>query len=214
MARDYKNSRSSDKPSSRRRSPARDKAAQRTPGWVWLLTGLSVGLLVALGAYLYNRNHEAALEKAVTKVESSTSSKDKGQPKKPSAAEPLKEAEPRFDFYTLLPNQEVVIPENEIREEQERIEAKNTVIYTLQAGSFRGHEDADTLKARLAMLGIESEIVPVSNEDGTKYKVRIGPLASSREMNKTRNQLNSNRISTIVLREQKPKQPPATQPQQ
>lgn len=205
MARDYKNSRSSDKPSARRRSPAKGKATPRTPGWVWLLTGLSVGLLVALGVYLYNRNHEAALEKSAAKVESSTTEKGAANAKKPATVEPTQEEEPRFDFYTLLPNQEVVIPENEILEEQQKLEAKNTVIYTLQAGSFRNSSDADTLKARLAMLGVESKVVPMTNEEGTKYKVRIGPLASSRDMNRTRNRLNSNNISTIVLREQKPK---------
>lgn len=202
MARDYKNSRSSDTP--RRRGPAKGKAAPRTPGWVWLLTGLGVGLLVALSVYLYNRNHEATLEKTAAKMESNKN-REQANPKKPTAVEPLKGEEPRFDFYTLLPNQEVVIPENEILEEQQKLEAKNTVIYTLQAGAFRSSSDADTLKARLAMLGIESGIVSVTNEEGTKYKVRIGPLASSRDMNRIRNRLNSNNISTIVLREQKPK---------
>lgn len=212
MARDYKNSGSSSprRASPKKRPPAKGRgAAQQTPGWVWLLTGLSVGLLVALGVYLYNRNHEITQEKAAAQAQSTTSTqqenKTKPAPKKPAAVEPPKEEEPRFDFYTLLPNQEVVIPEGEILEEQQKLEAKNTVIYTLQAGAFRSSGDADTLKAQLAMLGVESKIVPISNEEGTKYKVRIGPIDNSREMNRTRNRLNSNSISTIVLREQKPK---------
>ena len=210
MARDYKNSGNGSprRASPKKRAPAKGRGtAQQTPGWVWLLTGLSVGLLVALGVYLYNSNQQITQEKAATQAESSIpeDNKPKPAPKKPATVEPPKEEEPRFDFYTLLPNQEVVIPEGEILEEQQKLEAKNTVIYTLQAGAFRSSSDADTLKARLAMLGVESKIVPVSNAEGTKYKVRIGPLTNSREMNRTRNRLNSNNISTIVLREQKPK---------
>jgi cell division protein FtsN len=204
VTRDYKNARSSDRRGGnrRKRSSAKGGSSHRTPGWVWLLTGLSVGLLVALGVYLYNRNHEAALAKRTAVIEKPAAATNNDAKKKTEAA-PQKEEEPRFDFYTLLPKQEVVIPEKEIREEQQRLEAKDNVIYTLQAGSFRTHGDADTLKARLAMLGVESSIVTATNEDGTKHKVRIGPLSNSREMNRIRNRLNSNNISTIVLREKK-----------
>jgi cell division protein FtsN len=206
MARDYKHVARNG--SRGRRRSTKESASRRTPRWVWLLTGLCVGLLITLGVYLYNRNHEAQLAKQTAALEQSAADA-KGEQKPANtgkgAAEKPKEEEQRFDFYTLLPKQEVVIPESEIREEQQRLQAKETVIYTLQAGSFRSHEEADTLKARLAMLGVESHIVTASNEDGTKHKVRIGPLSNSREMNRIRNRLHSNRISTLVLREQKTK---------
>lgn len=206
MTRDYKNSRSSERRggSRRRRSHIKGGSGHRTPGWVWLLTGISVCLLVALGIYLYNRNHEAQLAKQAAALNKPATPKQvNNKPASGVNGSKAKEEEPRFDFYTLLPKQEVVIPESEIREEQQRLEAKDNVIYTLQAGSFRSSADADTLKARLAMLGVESHIVTATNEDGTKHKVRIGPLNNSREMNRIRNRLNSNNISTMVLREQK-----------
>lgn len=203
MARDYKNVARNG--SRGRRRSTKESASRRTPRWVWLLTGLCVGLLVALGVYLYNRNHEAKQAAALEHPAADAKGEQKPANAGKDAAEKPKEEEQRFDFYTLLPKQEVVIPESEIREEQQRLQAKETVIYTLQAGSFRSHEEADTLKARLALLGVESQIVTASNEDGTKHKVRIGPLSNSREMNRIRNRLNSNRISTLVLREQKTK---------
>lgn len=210
MTRDYKNTRSSDRRGGnrRKRSSTKGGSSHRTPGWVWILTAICVAGLIALGIYLYNRNHEKQLAKQAAALEKSAAeNKDKpankGDAKSHTNAAPPKEEEPRFDFYTLLPKQEVVIPEKEIREEQQRLEAKNNVIYTLQAGSFRSHEEADALKARLAMLGVESAIVTATNEDGVKHKVRIGPLANSREMGRIRNHLNSNNISTIVIREQK-----------
>lgn len=209
MARDYKNIRNSERrgDNRRKRSSAKGGANHRTPGWVWLLTGLSVGLLVALGVYLYNRNHEAALAKQATAQEkpaAETKSASTGDSKGKAKSENIKEEEPRFDFYTLLPRQEVVIPESEIREEQQRLAAKDNVIYSLQAGSFRRYEDADALKARLAMLGFEAEIQAVTGKEETWQRVRLGPFNSSREVNKIRNRLNSNNISTLLIKEQKP----------
>ena len=214
MTRDYKNTRDSNPRGNTRkkRSPAKG-AAPRTPGWVWLLTGLSVGLLVALGVYLYNRNHEAtlaqqasAIEKPASAIEKPASAnKDEQKPpnKNKATTEKITEEEPRFDFYTLLPKQEVVIPESEILEEQQRMAPKENVIYSIQAGSFRRYADADALKARLALLGIEAEIQSVQGKEETWQRVRIGPFNSSRELNRVRNRLNSNNISSLVIKELK-----------
>lgn len=200
MARDYKNARASDRRGGNRRK--RGNTSHRTPRWVWVLTAICVAGLIALGIYLYNRNHEKQLAKEAAAQEKAAAEEKKKSDKK-GAPESGKGTEQRFDFYNILPKQEVVIPESEIREERERLEAKDNTIYTLQAGVFRNHSDADTLKARLAMLGVESRIDSVTDEDGTKHKVRIGPINSSREMNRVRNRLNSNNISTLVLREKK-----------
>ena len=208
MARDYKNARANNRRGGNRRTrgSAKGGANHRTPGWVWLLTGLSVGLLVALGVYLYNRNHEAQLAKQATVLEKNTADTkptSKKETKEKTKLETPKVEEPRFDFYTLLPKQEVVIPEKEIREEQQRLEAKDNVIYSLQAGSFLRYEDADTLKAQLAMLGIEARIQAVTSKEVTWQRVLIGPLINSREVNRIRNRLNSNNINTLVIKEQK-----------
>lgn len=210
MTRDYKNSRSrsrsrdSDRRGNNRRK--RGHTSHRTPGWVWVLTTICVAGLIALGIYLYDRNQQKQLAREAAAQQKAAEEKSANQTPAAGKAKPetAKEEEPRFDFYTLLPEQEVVIPESEIREERQRLAAKETTIYTLQAGAFASHADADSLKARLALLGIESRIESITNESGTRHKVRIGPLGNSREMNRIRNRLNSNNISTLVLREQKP----------
>ena len=210
MAQDYKNARSSERRGGnrRRRGSKAAGANPRTPGWVWLLTGLSVGLLVALGVYLYNRSHEAQLlkhaaqEKAATETKSNSTT-NKSDAKAKSKGAPAKDDEPRFDFYTLLPKQEVVIPEKELREEQQRLAPKENVIYSLQVASFRRYEDADALKARLALLGVEASIQAVPGKEETWQRVMVGPFNTSRDANRVRNHLERNDISALLIKTQK-----------
>jgi cell division protein FtsN len=71
----------------------------------------------------------------------------------------------------------------------------------LQVGAFQKSADADNLKARLAMLGFEANVVEVSVPDkGVMHRVRIGPYASVEEMNRARNQLSQSSIPATVVR--------------
>jgi cell division protein FtsN len=189
MAKDYKNT---PKP--------KDKTPKAAPGWLWLLAGLSIGLFVALLVYL----KDASLGRAPTAPAPVV---DKGRPAEPAAKREKakvkaesKEQKPRFDFYNLLPEMEVFIPEQELAAERERHSAE-PVIYYLQAGSFRRFADADRLRAQLALQSIESEIQRVSiNDTETWHRVRVGPFTSARKMDKVRNQLRAQSIDPIVLK--------------
>ena len=199
MTKDYKNApkhRDRTKKRVPRKSSAKKKgrAKQPTPGWVWMLGGIAIGLVIATGVYFYDRS-DAAVHSAKNAVTNAI----KAIPK-PKPAELTEEDEgPRFDFYTLLPELEVIIPESEIKEEQERIKEKENVAYMIQVGSFRKYGDADTLKAQLAMLGIEADIDPVKNKGEQWLRVRVGPFTSKRELNKVRNRLHSNNINTMLV---------------
>lgn len=112
------------------------------------------------------------------------------------------EDESRFDFYTLLPEMEVEIPESEIAKAARLTQANKKFIYQLQVGSFRAYDDADNLKANLALLGIEASIQTLTGESSRPWhRVRIGPYHSMRKLNKIRNQLLRNNISSIVLKQ-------------
>jgi cell division protein FtsN len=68
-------------------------------------------------------------------------------------------------------------------------------------GSFRKHQDADRLKARLALIGIEAEIQKVSiNNKDTYHRVRSGPYTSQAQLNRVRKLARDNNISTLVVR--------------
>ncbi|QYZ65876.1 MAG: cell division protein [Gammaproteobacteria bacterium (ex Lamellibrachia satsuma)] len=121
--------------------------------------------------------------------------------------------QPRFDFYSILPEMEVVIPEDEIIESEtpakpatpprpdEKPAAIQGVSYILQMGSFRKHADADRMKARLALIGIEAEIQKVSiNNRDTYHRVRSGPYNNHQRLNGALKLAKENRISTLVIK--------------
>ena len=184
----------------------RKKQKPALPGWVWLLSGLAIGLFVALLVYL----KDAPTPETVTATPSISVSKgtqDTREVRKPDAEEIPPPPKPRFDFYTLLPELEVVVPEDEISGERtpESREAAPKVMteggrFILQAGSFRKFEEADRLKASLALLGVQAHIQKVEVNDDTWHRVRIGPIASLAEINDIRSRLKANDIDTMLLK--------------
>jgi cell division protein FtsN len=73
--------------------------------------------------------------------------------------------------------------------------------FYLQAGSFRGGPEADNLKARLALLGIEADVQTATVPDqGVMHRVRIGPYSSADDANHARAQLSQNGIPTTVVK--------------
>jgi len=166
------------------------------PGWVWGVFGLAVGLSVAAAIYVKDRESRPEGPVAVGSKPSSA----------PVATAPVREVakkpESRFKFYDMLPNFEVVIPEEDtvVRNDAEPAPLDTPGIYVLQAGSFSNFADADRLKARLAMLGIVSRIQKVSVDDKAYHRVRIGPVDSLDQLNTLRSQLRAAAIDSMVIR--------------
>jgi cell division protein FtsN len=195
MAKDYKN------------TPRNKKEATRTtPGWVWMLAGLSIGLFVALLVYLKDNPLKSAKENKPAPVIEKSRFATAEQKAALSEKEKNSEAQkPRFDFYNLLPEMEVLIPDQEIAAEREKNDSGEQVVYDLQVGSFRQFEDADRLRAKLALAGYESHIQRITisgnyNNDQTWHRVRVGPFTSAREMGKVRNKLRDLSLDPIVLK--------------
>ncbi|HKQ30624.1 MAG TPA: hypothetical protein VJS66_04990, partial [Burkholderiales bacterium] len=60
----------------------------------------------------------------------------------------------KFDFYTILPETEAVLPERGKKEPPKTAKTEKPeegVTYVLQAASFNNYNDADQLKAKLAL---------------------------------------------------------------
>src|SRR5690606_2151274 len=111
--------------------------------------------------------------------------------------------ETRFDFYRMLPNFEVVIPEQDetVQRGGDVTQIAQPGTYVLQAGSFRGMDDADRLKAQLALLGITSHIQEVTIDDTqTWYRVRIGPYQDLNQLNSIRTRLEDNGLPSLLIR--------------
>ncbi len=131
-------------------------------------------------------------------------------PKKGPVPKPVKETpkpepgpeKPRFEFYTILPEQEVEIPETEIkiRKNEEKKGKAKPGNYVLQVGSFKSYKEADRLKAELAMLGIHSNIETAKLNDTIWNRVKLGPFKSMVHVDAARKRLRLQHIDAIVLR--------------
>ena len=189
MTRDYKH---------RRANPNKP-----TPAWVWLLIGFALGLLVALMVYI---NGQRALQKLTGELMSipmATEERTQEQtPPAPDKAEPRR----RFDFYTLLPELEVVIPDEKDERPVKKPPRPATPPpkasggYILQAGSFRKLNEADSMKAKLAMLGFEANIQTVKVNRDTWHRVRIGPYSNLTQLQRVRDRLRKNSVDTLLMK--------------
>ena len=184
------------------------KESKPVPGWIWLLSGLIIGLFIALLVYIKdNSTGKLEIPKTVAKVfqpheqgEARGVTQNKSSPPPAPDNKPAEKSKPKFDFYTILPELEVAIPEQELLNEKDSPDKPNQQ-FTLQAGSFRKFEEADKLKARLALQGIVANIQTVKiNDTDTWHRVRIGPLHDLKSLNQTRRRLRNLGIASIVVK--------------
>jgi len=165
-----------------------------------MLFGLAIGLSVAFAIYRKDFNEPPQTQPVAQQPASMAA---------PIAQEPVVDeaveedvAESRFTFYTMLPNFEVIIPEEEpdVSRDQTVQVVEEPGLYVLQAGSFTALTDADRRRAQLALLGVESVIQRVAIDDKTYHRVRIGPIDDLDRLNLIRNQLKQAQIDVLRIR--------------
>lgn len=76
-------------------------------------------------------------------------------------------------------------------------------IYYLQAGAFRDMNDAESVRAKLALQGVEAGISERPSESGTLYRVRVGPFNQLDSMNRVRAKLADSGMDVAVVRSAK-----------
>ncbi|MBO9536408.1 SPOR domain-containing protein [Herbaspirillum sp.] len=72
--------------------------------------------------------------------------------------------------------------------------------YFLQAGAFRDQADAESARAKLALLGFEAKVTERTADSGVLYRVRIGPFEHAEAMNRTRSKLSDNGVDAAIVR--------------
>lgn len=182
---------------------ARGNQGSGSSGWAWLLTGVFIGLFVAFLIYL-NDNHQPV-------------AKPQGDGQDKPAA--------RFDFYNILTEMEVPVnldrpnsqdsaanpgpatntpPHNKTGNQQADQQAVADLppgAYIIQAGSFSKFAEADRLKAQLSLLGISAQIQTVKLDNGqTWHRVRIGPFAELKDIERIQKKLAENNIQSMVVK--------------
>lgn len=196
------------------RQATRGGNGAQKPAWLWVLVGLLLG--IGLMLLVLVKDWAPLLRR-----------KDLPQPNPQATAPkeselPVAEAKPKknYDFYQVLPEAEVVIPDAELSakakaEQQARANASaqtpNTPTattmasggrYVLQTGSYPEPKAADEAKAKLALAGFVAQVQPVTINGKTWHRVRVGPYASASELEAAKRSLSENGINAIALKEQ------------
>lgn len=192
MPRDYK-------PAARRRR--RSARSKSSPRWSWLLGGLIAGILASYAVYLTATRNVA--DKAEQAAQKPAAPAPKTAPPKTAATDDKEAREKaRFDFYTLLPEMEVKIGKDTLdaaRGGNSRKPESNGP-FVLQVGSFRSYGEADNLKARLALIGVQASIQTVIiSDDNTWYRVRVGPYKNLKDLEQARTALQRNDVEYMLL---------------
>ncbi|GHB06424.1 SPOR domain-containing protein [Modicisalibacter luteus] len=205
-----------------RRAP-RQKERRSVPGWLWGLTGLIAGF--ALSQYL-----QESAPPLATVVPKPPSTQQASQPSQAPAGEkpPAAASEPRmptFEFYTLLPESEVIAPKVEdvpstpattvvadvveasapattaAKKPAAPAPSESQASYMLQAASFKEAADAKRLAGRLQDFGLLAKITEVKAQGNqTWHRVQVGPYKDTRELNRAQDLMMTQGIEPLLIK--------------
>ena len=202
----------------------RNGNSRQTPAWAMVLLGVALGAIGSV-AVLYGgkiptlrggKNLPQPNPEAVAPKESEK-----------ALADETAKAAPKnnYDFYSVLPEKEVVIPDSELsakaKAEQQRAKqraqanpADNGAAppaattppasggrYMLQVTATSDAGAADALKAKLALLGFTAKVYTSTVDGKTLHRVRLGPFATASETEASKRALAESSISAIPVKE-------------
>lgn len=135
---------------SRYQAPAKKSSM---PGWVWLVAGLAIGGFIMFLMKLEPGRNEVRREKPEQQKPGIAQGAKPGQPAQPPSAIAIK---PKYDFYTLLPGSEVVVPPEAVPEKPQTpatpAQQTPTVVST--------PEDAAKIDANRAQAALNGQTPP------------------------------------------------------
>ena len=183
-------------------------------GTLWgIFIGLVIGVLISLGAVLAVNHADLPFQ---NRAGAGHNQETAGEPDNAKGTLPGKPGDKvgnsssgdksRFDFYKILPGGQEAAPKAETKPATETKAAegktddgKSKQTFSepqyLQVGSFQKPSDADNLRAKLALIGLDAGLQEVDlPEKGKMYRVRTGPYSNVEEMNRARTLLSQNSI--------------------
>jgi cell division protein FtsN len=205
----------------RQRTARANRAAKpAAPPWQWFVTGLVTGTLLSFLVYLATI---APLSTPVARPETAG-------PTPPAAAteaaQPSATHRPQFDFYTILPESEVIVgerpaaqadsPKDAATAQKPRadnakppgpetappppVEVPEPAVLMLQAGSFRQFADADRRRADIILLGYPARVETVTTASGESWsRVQVGPFSDAKALGEARGALRDQGIDTLEI---------------
>jgi cell division protein FtsN len=194
MSRDYK-------------SPSKSASGKKGPTLLLgLFIGYVLGLVSAIGVWIYI--HQAPSPFILSdkpEVSTATKSPNNGALKGTQVSDnehkstKTTNGKPRFEFYKILPGSEEPVTEQQFQKAVQQPSSKDK--YYLQAGSFQNAEDAENLKAKIAMLGMQAYVQSADlSEKGMWHRVRIGPFTKIVGINQARSSLLKSGIDAKLIK--------------
>jgi len=190
------------------------------PAWIWLCLGAALG--VACSALVLVKDWVPILRKNNgPQPNAAAVAPGIGDPAvADDAGKPTAPPKKTYDFYTVLPEMEVVIPDAELsakaKAEQQRqtsaaaqapaqpptapTAAESNGRYVLLAGSYGDPHAADEAKAKLALLGIVARVQPITINGKTWNRVMVGPYANASETETAKQTLADNGVKAIPMK--------------
>jgi cell division protein FtsN len=153
-------------------------AKQPIPGWLWLAIGLSVGAFVVFLMKLEPGNGEVKRTKPEQQKAEKVAEANKTAP---SPQQPVK---PKYDFYTLLPESEVIVPPEAVPEKTPPVPAQPPVTPAEAA-------KIDTARAQAALMGQTPPPAPpvIKPAATTQFFLQAGSFRKQADADKVRAQI-------------------------
>ncbi|MDE1884311.1 MAG: SPOR domain-containing protein [Xanthomonadaceae bacterium] len=195
------------------------------PAWAWLGIGVVLGIVLAMLALV--RDWVPLLHKSSLPQPNAQAVAPKVSDQ--AVADAAKSSPPKktFDFYSVLPEMEVVIPDAELSAKAKAEQARQALAasqaqaqpagtpagssptapfepgsgYMLLAGSYADAHAADESKAKLALLGIVAKVQPVTINGKTWNRILLGPYADASATEAAKKTLADNGIKAIPIKQ-------------
>ncbi len=192
MTRDFKN-----------RAEPREQPTRRCSRAMPFITGLLIGAFAVGFAWL-------KLDPGLLRSGGGLNNTGIPRPKVDANARPPASASFEFEFPDLLKEMKVDVGQDRpepapapppVFAATEKPQPPAQEAFELQIGSFRKSEDAERLKAQLALMGVVTRIQQVTIDGGqTFHRVRSGPYRNQQELENTRALLSRNNINPILVK--------------
>lgn len=187
----------------RRKNKRRTKKRKRSPGGSWslLIIGLACGAVLATLYLGYRENEPGRFGSGIRSLLEKEEPPLQESLKAPRKEAPEPEPKVKLDYHEVLPNIDEVMSESDPVADDEPVKQRPDHRYVLQAGSYRSEQDAESMKAKLALAGFEPVIQRVEiRSKGTFYRVRLGPYQSRRKMLLHKKQLARRGVNALAMR--------------
>lgn len=177
---------------------------QRGNTLLGFILGLVIGLGIAVAVALYITNAPVPFVTKVKPASEAVNPATAGDPNKPLYQAPPQvkgaPATPEPPKANAATDPKAAPPPAEQSPAAAAAPADDGSRFLLQAGAFKSPDDADAMRARLALLGFDSKIFPREQDGSTLYRVRLGPYGNLEDVNRIRKTMAENGIDVQLIR--------------